>query len=196
MDSIEKISAVVLAGGQAQRMGGSDKGLLLFNGRPLIASVLERIQPQVDEILISANRNLEQYAAFGYPVLRDEVQGYAGPLAGLHRAMQVAAHPLILCAPCDTPFLPGNLVQRLHAALIQSQAQIAVPLSAGRTQHAICLCRRELLPNLDNFLQHGGRRAGEWQAALHCVKIPFDEAHAFVNINTPEQLSQSENQAR
>ena len=193
MNTIKKISAVVLAGGQAQRMGGDDKGLLMFKGRPLIASALERILPQVDEILISANRNLEQYAAFGYPVLSDEVPGYAGPLAGLHRAMQTAAYPLILCVPCDTPFLPNDLVQRLHNALTQSRAQIAVPQVAGRTHHAICLCQRELAQHLQTFLHHGGRRVGEWQAALHHIETPFIDAHGFVNINTPEQLSQNGN---
>jgi molybdopterin-guanine dinucleotide biosynthesis protein A len=190
MDNRMKITAVVLAGGRAQRMGGSDKGLLPLGGRPLIAWVLERVAPQVDQIMISANRNLEKYAAFGHSVVSDEIEGYAGPLAGLHRAMEQAAHPLVLCVPCDTPFLPRDLVRRLHAALDAAGAEAAVAEADGAAHPAVCLCRRELAANLGGFLAQGKRRMGEWQDGLKRVRVTFDDPRAFVNINRPEELAQ------
>ncbi|MEW5943341.1 MAG: molybdenum cofactor guanylyltransferase MobA [Pseudomonadota bacterium] len=187
-DPVRKISAVILAGGRGQRMNGQDKGLVPLLGRPMIAWVLERIAPQVDELFISANRNLEQYRAFGYLVLEDTLPDFPGPLAGLHRAMEAAAHPLILCAPCDTPFLPSDLAARLLTGLEGGAAEVAVPFSGGRAHPAICLVRRELRADLGDFLSAGGRRVGEWQRRLRRVEVPFEECGAFLNINTPAEL--------
>jgi len=184
-----KISAVILAGGRARRMGGADKGLLLLNGRPLIAWVLERIAPQVDELFISANRNLDQYHLFGHPVLPDTAPDFQGPLAGLLRAMTEAAHPLILSVPCDTPFLPDDLVERLTVALEESGADIAIPVCGGQVHRAVCLCRHSLLPGLETFLAQNGRRVGEWQSMLRRVEVPFDDELSFLNLNTPDELA-------
>ena len=170
-------------------MGGADKGLALLNGRPLVAWVLERIAPQVDELLISANRNLDQYRLFGHPVLPDASPDFQGPHAGLLRAMTEAAHPLILSVPCDTPFLPDDLVKRLTDALEESGADIAIPVCGGQVHRAVCLCRRSLLPGLDNFLVQGGRRVGEWQSMLRRVEVPFDDEQAFLNLNTADELA-------
>ncbi len=178
-----KISAVILAGGQARRMGGADKGLALLGGRPLIAWVLECIAPQVDELFISANRNLDQYRHFGRPVLTDASPDFQGPLAGLCRAMTEATHPLILCVPCDTPFLPDDLAGRLASALEESGADIALPVCGGQVHRAACLCRRSLLPGLEIFIDQGGRRVGEWQAGLRRIEVPFeDEPHFSTSI--------------
>lgn len=184
-----KISAVILAGGQARRMGGADKGLALLNSRPLTAWVLERIAPQVDELFISANRNLDQYRLFGHPVLPDTSPDFQGPLAGLLRAMTEATHPLILSVPCDTPFLPDDLVGRLTMALNESGADIAIPVCGGQVHRAVCLCRCSLLPGLENFLVQGGRRVGEWQSMLRRVEVPFDDERSFLNLNTAEELA-------
>ena len=189
--SAQAVTAVILAGGQARRMGGADKGLMLLDGRPLIAWVLVRIQPQVDEIIISANRNLEQYAQFGFPVISDEIPDYAGPLAGLHRAMQTARNALILTVPCDTPFLPITLTPLLTAALASESAQIAVPRAGDRTHHAVMLCQKSLAPDLAAYLASGERRVMEWQRRLKQVVVPFDEAEAFTNFNTPEDLEKA-----
>ena len=113
----EKITGVMLAGGQGRRMGSVDKGLVTLRGRPMAAWVLERLRPQVDELIINANQNNERYAEFGYPVFPDEIDGFAGPLAGLHAALSHASHPLVATAPCDSPFVPDDLVARLRAAL-------------------------------------------------------------------------------
>ena len=170
-------------------MGGADKGLELLKGRPLIAWALERIAPQVDELFISANRNIDQYRIFGYPVLPDASTDFQGPLAGLLRTMTEAAHPLILSVPCDTPFLPDNLVEILTDALDASGADIAIPICDGRVHRVACLCRRSLLPSLENFLAQGGRRVGEWQSMLSRVEVPFDDEQAFLNINTTDELT-------
>lgn len=170
-------------------MGGADKGLMLLNGRPLIAWVLQRITPQVDELFISANRNLEQYRQFGRPVLPDASPDFRGPLAGLLRAMTETGHPLILSVPCDTPFLPDDLAGRLAEALEKSRADIAIPVSGGQAHRAVCLCRRSLLPSLAHFLDQGGRRVGEWQSTHQCVEVPFDNERAFLNLNTVDELA-------
>jgi molybdopterin-guanine dinucleotide biosynthesis protein A len=184
----EQISAVILAGGEAKRIGGNDKGLLPLLGKPLIAWVLERIQPQADEIMISANRNLAQYQSFGYPVLTDEVTGFAGPLAGLARALGEASHPLVLCVPCDTPLLPHDLAARLKQAMLEQDVQIAVAATAQHSHNTVCLCRRDLLPGLLDYLAQGGRRVGEWQSTLKRVQVMFDDERVFHNTNSPEDL--------
>ena len=170
-------------------MGGIDKGLAPMNGRPLIAWVLERIAPQVDELFISANRNLDQYRLFGHPVLPDASPDFQGPLGGLLRAMTEATHPLILSVPCDTPFLPDDLVGRLTVALTESGAEIAIPVCGEQVHRAVCLCRRSLLSGLENFLAQGGRRVEEWQSMLRRVEVRFDDERSFLNLNTADELA-------
>jgi molybdopterin-guanine dinucleotide biosynthesis protein A len=185
------ITGVILAGGQGRRMGGADKGLQELGGRPMAAHVLERLAPQVGAVLISANRNLERYAELGCPVLPDTLHGYAGPLAGLQAALAQATTPLLVTAPCDSPFLPADLVARLHDGLVAQQAELAVACADGRAHRAFCLLRRELLPGLDAFLAAGERRVGLWHASLKVAEVDFsDEAGAFGNINTTEDLAQ------
>ena len=184
------ITGVILAGGQGRRMGGADKGLQELGGRPMAAHVLERLAPQVGAVLISANRNLERYAELGCPVLPDTLDGYAGPLAGLQAALAQATTPLLVTAPCDSPFLPADLVARLHDGLVAQQAELAVACADGRAHRAFCLLRRELLPGLDAFLAAGERRVGLWHASLKVVEVDFsDEAAAFGNINTTDELA-------
>lgn len=186
----ETISGVVLAGGLGRRMGSVDKGLLPLRGRPLAAWAADRLAPQVDELLINANRSTEAYAAFGYPVIADSLPGYAGPLAGLHAALAQAAHPLIATAPCDSPFLPVDLVDRLAAGLIRAGATIAVARCGERTHPVFCLCRREVLPALERTILNGELRFERWIRAQHYVEVAFDDQpEAFANINTPDELS-------
>lgn len=185
----ECVTAAILAGGRAIRMNGMDKGLLSLDGESLAAKVITRIQPQVDEILITANRNLGFYSGFGLKVFSDE--GY-GPLSGLRQAMRFASCPLVLTLPCDTPFFPGNLVEKLLTGLIESGAQIAIPQAAEKTHHAIMLCRTGLVAALDAFLQQGGRKVRDWQNAHAPVVVQFPDEAAFFNINTPEDLQRAE----
>jgi molybdopterin-guanine dinucleotide biosynthesis protein A len=184
------VTGIVLAGGMGRRMGGVDKGLLPFQGKPMVAHVLERLRPQVAEILVNANREIDAYAQFGFPVIPDAIGGYAGPLAGLHCGLSAARHPLAVTVPCDSPFLPADLVARLHAALQQNDADLAVARTGDQPHPVFCLCRTSVLPNLTQFLAGGGRKIDAWYASLNTVEVAFDdEAEAFANINTPEELS-------
>ena len=188
----EKITGVVLAGGLGRRMGGVDKGLQLLNGRPLVSHVIERLAPQVDELLINANQNLEAYAAFGYPVVPDRIAGFAGPLAGLHTGLLACETPLLVTAPCDSPFLPEDLVARLRAALEAAGADLAVAQTGTQPHPVFSLVRREVLDGLTAFLEAGGRKVDAWYAALKVAEVPFADEAAFANINTLDELKQLE----
>jgi molybdopterin-guanine dinucleotide biosynthesis protein A len=190
-----EITGVILAGGQGRRMGTVDKGLRELRGKAMAAWVIERFAPQVDEVLINANQNLDVYAQFGYRVIPDEIGGFAGPLAGLQRGLNEASHPLVATSPCDTPFLPADLVARLHAALEADAAQLAVARTGDQPHPVFCVCRRDVLPHLTAFLQQGGRKIDAWYATLKVVEVVFDDQpDAFSNINTPSELSAFENQ--
>lgn len=189
MSAREKITGVILAGGQGRRMGSVDKGLVELRGRPMAEWVIERLRPQVDELIINANQNAERYAAFGFPVFPDDIGGFAGPLAGLHAALSRAQHPLVATAPCDSPFLPTDLVDRLYRALDAAGAELAVARTFDQPHPVFCLCRRDVLAHLDEFLVGGGRKIDYWYATLKIVEVQFDdEEQAFRNINTRDEL--------
>ena len=183
------ITGVILAGGRGSRMGSVDKGLKPLRGKPMVQWVIERLMPQVDELLINANQNLEIYRRLGHRVIPDEISGFAGPLAGLERGLAEARHPLVATAPCDSPFLPADLVARLHAALAREGAEIAVARTGDQPHPVFCLCRREVHEGLTAFLAAGGRKIDAWYARLKSIEVPFDDQpHAFSNINTPDEL--------
>lgn len=184
------ISGVILAGGLGRRMGGTDKGLQELRGRPMVGWVAERLGAQVDELLVNANQNLDRYGELGFRVVPDQIPGFAGPLAGLHAALSAATHPLVVTAPCDSPFLPTDLVARLHGALAAADAELAVAKTFDQAQPVFCLCRRDVLPHLTEFLAGGGRKIDFWYATLKIVEVSFDdEADAFENINTRDELA-------
>jgi molybdopterin-guanine dinucleotide biosynthesis protein A len=190
MSGGHEITGVVLAGGQGRRMGGVDKGLVELDGRPLVAHVLSRLAPQVADVLINANQNIDRYAAFGVPVVPDDVGGFAGPLAGLHAGLTRATRDYVATAPCDSPFLPADLVARLYAALAAHGAQLAVAKTLDQAHPVFCLVRRDVLPHLAAFLEGGGRKIDAWYATLAVVEVQFDdEADAFRNINTAAELA-------
>ena len=182
------ITGLVLAGGMGRRMDSRDKGLVAFRGRPMVAHVIERLLPQVSTLIINANRNLDQYGAFGYPVLSDQVGGFAGPLAGLHAGLIACKSPLIVTAPCDSPFLPTDLVARLHAALEENIAELAVAKTGDQAHPVFTLCSTTLLPSLTAFLESGGRKIDAWYSAHRVVEVQFDDEVAFANINTIDEL--------
>jgi len=190
------VTGVVLAGGQGRRMGSIDKGLVLLQGRPMVQHVLERLRPQVDEILINANQHRADYEAFGHAVFPDAIAGFAGPLAGLQVGLAQARHPLVATVPCDSPFLPADLVARLAAALAAREADLAVARTFDQPHPVFALVRRTVLPHLTRFLEEGGRKIDAWYATLSTVEVPFDdEADAFRNINTPDELRQNDSAA-
>jgi len=191
-----KITALILAGGRGSRMGSVDKGLQLFNGKPMVAQVLERLAPQVNEVIINANRSLDAYTAFGYRVIPDVIDGFVGPLAGLQVGLLHATHPLVVTAPCDSPFLPLDLVARLLAALQNNQADLAVAKTFEQVHPVFCLVKRDLEPHLRSFLETGQRKIDKWYETLNVVEVSFDNVEsAFMNINTREELNRLEKPA-
>ena len=137
-------------------MGTVDKGLVVLDGRPMVSHVLQRLAPQVDEILINANQHHDDYAAFGHRVVPDAIGGFAGPLAGLHVGLAQAAHALVVTVPCDSPFLPLDLVARLRTALDANAAVLAVARTFDQPHPVFALVRRQVLPHLTHFLESGG----------------------------------------
>lgn len=185
-----EVTGLVLAGGQGSRMGGVDKGLQSFRGRPMVAHVIERFAPQVDELLLNANRNALEYERFGHRVIADEIEGFAGPLAGFERGLAHASGALVATVPCDSPFLPHDLVSRLRTALEANRADLAVAKTGPQAHPVFCLMRRSVHPSLRDFLASGQRKIDRWYAALAVVEVAFDdEPDAFLNINTREELS-------
>ncbi len=188
-----KITGLILAGGRGSRMGSVDKGLQLFRGKPMIAHVLERFQPQVDDILINANRSIEEYEQLGHRVIPDAIDGFVGPLAGLHIGMKNATHPLIATAPCDSPLLPLDLIARLNTALHDNNADLAVAKTFDQPHPVFCLTKSNLAPHLQAFLESGQRKIDKWYASLKVIEVPFDdEEAAFSNINTIDELKSFE----
>ena len=188
-----KITGLILAGGRGSRMGSVDKGLQFFKGKPMVAHVLTRIQPQVDEILINANRSIEDYEKFGFQVIPDAIDGFAGPLAGLHIGMTHATHPLVATVPCDSPFLPLDLIARLTTALHAADAELAVAKTFDQPHPVFCLVKTSLAPHLQAFLESGQRKIDKWYNTLKIVEVQFnDEEAAFSNINTIDELKSFE----
>lgn len=186
------LTGVILAGGRARRMGGIDKGLVEVAGRPLIAHVIDAIEPQVDRLMINANRNLESYQAFGYPVIADQLDDFQGPLAGMASALDAATSDLVLCVPCDSPLLPHDLAARLLDARTAADADIAVAF-CDRLQPVFALLRRVLLPDLRTALVAGERKIDRWYDRHNMVTVDFsDRPQGFLNINTPAQRDELE----
>ncbi len=183
------ITGVVLAGGQARRMGGSDKGLIELAGRPMVEYVLEQLREQVQAVLINANRNLERYQQYGYPVVPDRDGEFSGPLAGMASAMGAAHTRYIVTAPCDSPLLPDDLAARLLRALRDADAPIAVAHDGNRMQPVFALIDTALLASLEQALADGERKIDRWYARHHPAIADFsDQQDAFRNVNTPEDL--------
>ncbi|MBV8634412.1 MAG: molybdenum cofactor guanylyltransferase MobA [Burkholderiaceae bacterium] len=194
------ITGLILAGGRGSRMNDSDKGLQLLDGKPLVQHALDRLRPQVGSVCISANRNREQYGAFGLPVFGDDFPGYAGPLAGIHAGLSRCATPWLACVPCDSPALPADLVARLAAAIAAGGADLAFAATGSGQTHrrhpVCCLLRTTLLPNLAAYLESGGRKVGAWHTMLKSVEVHFTDEEAFRNINSLPDLRDIEEAQR
>jgi molybdenum cofactor guanylyltransferase len=193
---ISDITGLVLAGGRGSRMGGVDKGLQRHRGVPLVQHALQRLRPQVASLLVNANRNLNDYAAFGAPVCADTLPDHPGPLAGLLAGLEACRTPMLVSVPCDAPDFPADLVARLAAALQREGAEIAMACSLEdgvlRRQPVFCLLdagpHAGLRDSLRAHLLAGRRKVDGWTAGHRCVEVVFDDAAAFFNINTPGEL--------
>ncbi|MFM5558042.1 MULTISPECIES: molybdenum cofactor guanylyltransferase MobA [Aeromonas] len=182
------VSAVILAGGRATRMGGDDKGWVPLAGKPLIVHVLERLRPQVDEVLINANRSEERYRTLA-PVIGDAQADFQGPLAGMQAGLAAARHDWVLFVPCDGPALPRDLMARFRAAMTP-QSELVVAHDGQHLQPVVALLHRALLPSLQLALAEGERKTGAWFARHRMTVVPFADApDAFVNLNSPAELA-------
>jgi len=181
-----EITAVILAGGQGRRMGGQDKGLLEFDGRTLVAILLENLQQQAVSIVINANRNHDRYASFGFPVISDTLSDYQGPLAGFACAMTAVDTDFILTLPCDGPVLAPDYVARFIDSFERRQAPVHVAFDGERLQPVHALIRTDLRDSLDAFLASGDRKIDRWYAQHDYVRTDFSDcSDMFRNINTP-----------
>ncbi len=197
MDSIESqhanVTAVILAGGQARRMGGGDKGLVQLAGRPMIEYVIEALKPQVDRILINANRNKEIYEGYNFPVIADLHEGYKGPLEGMISAMASADTDYIITVPCDAPLLPPDYVQRMIEQTVSEKADIGVADSGERIQPVFSLLKCILYESLSHYLDSGERKIDLWFQQHKMVKIDFsDKPEIFENVNSMEDVKKLE----
>ena len=183
------ITTVILAGGLGTRIGGA-KGLQPLHGRALIDWVLDSVSRQSEEVLINANGVHDDYLCFGYPVIADQTPNWPGPLAGLQSALRLARHDWVASVPCDTPFLPDDLIARLYKAVTTiPTAEASVAVVAGKRQPTIALYHKNVLPKLDAYLNSGGRKVNSWLETLHLGEAVLDDAIAFTNINTLGDLA-------
>ena len=190
---VPSVTGLILAGGKGSRMGGVDKGLQAFRGKRLVDHVYERLAPQVGGVIINANQNQEEYRTFGVRVVSDAISGYAGPLAGMHAGLSVSKRPFLASVPCDSPFLPEDLIARLYARIDETGAELAVAKTGDQPHPVFSLMRRGVLDYLTDFLKDGGRKIDAWYASLNVVEVAFDdEAEAFSNINTLDELASYE----
>lgn len=185
-----RISAIVLAGGEGRRVGGQDKGLLIWRGQPLIEQVIARVAPQVDQLIISANRNRERYAALGYPVIADTAEHTQGPLAGIEACAPYCDGDLTLIVGCDNPCLPTNMAERLLATLCERECPASFVDDSERLHYLCCLVRTDKLASAGEQLRAGRRSVQDWLARLNAKPTLFSEdREAFCNINQLSQFS-------
>ena len=192
------IYAIILSGGRGTRLGEQDKGLLVLAGQSLIDRVIKVLTPQVNNIFISANRHIADYQTYGYEVLEDTFDSFEGPLAGLYRGMlrvekESQASGLIMVVPCDAPFLPDDLLERLLEAQTRSHSLAVIAHDGNRKQPLFGLYSTKLLPDLQHFLESGDRKVGLWIDRIQPEIVDFsDEADTFLNINSQQDLNEAE----
>lgn len=194
MITAKQITGLILAGGRAQRMGGIDKGLILFHGKPLVELAISRLKPQVSTILINANRNITKYSHYGYPVLMDETPDFSGPLAGFSVGLKHCKTPYLMTSPCDSPLLPADLAEKMAIELEQNNLELVYASSQeadGKiwSQPVFCLMRSDLQDSLNVFLSKGDLKIDRWFSALRSGTVVFNDSQAFSNVNTPEELA-------
>ena len=190
----QDITGLILAGGRAQRMGGIDKGLIPFHGKPLIESAIDRLQPQVGTILINANRSITKYSHYGYPVLMDETPDFSGPLAGFSVGLKHCKTPYLLTSPCDSPLLPNDLAEKMGTELEKNNLELVFASSKENdgkiwSQPVFCLMKSSLQDSLDAFLCKGDLKIDRWFKELRSGTVVFENPQAFANVNTPEELA-------
>ncbi len=184
----QDVTGVILAGGRATRMQGQDKGLIELQGKMLIQHVINRLQPQLDKIYINANRSLDDYRQFGFPVFSDANQDFQGPLSGMLQGLRQITQGWIVCVPCDAPLLPQDLVARFCQSLGKKH-NLAVADDGKWLQPTFCMLHSSLADSLEKYIAAGGRKTGDWLQREKAVRVDFSEQkQAFVNINSADDL--------
>ncbi len=195
--STDQITGLIVCGGRGSRMGGVDKGLQNFNDMPLALHALLRLSPQVGPVLINANRNLAAYESFGVPVWPDPMADFQGPLAGWLAGIERCETAYLVVVPCDSPHFPTDLVPRLAESLIREDADIAMAATTEKgcvqPQPVFCLLKASLLESLLQYLNAGERKIDRWTALHRCTTVVFEDAQAFANANTLEELQRLQN---
>ena len=191
----QNITGLILAGGRGSRMGGVDKGLQEHQGKPLAWHAWQRLAPQVNGVIVNANRHLEVYARWGLQVVPDANGSFDGPLAGMGAGLQVCPTPWLVTVPCDCPVFPTDLVARLWTQTQAQGAEVGMAFTqeadgSAQAQPVFCLIRRDLADSLSAFLASGQRKIDRWTGQHRCAKVLFDDAAAFFNVNTLEDLRQ------
>ena len=189
MTSHNNVTGLILAGGKARRMGGIDKGLVSLKDRSMISYIIDALKPQVNDIIINANRNIPDYEKFGYPVINDDIANYQGPLAGMASGLKHANTDYIVTAPCDGPLLAENYVDTLLESARSHHTKISVAFDGNRLQPVYALIHKELLFDLNEFLNSGERKIDRWYEKHHYAKADFSTCQEmFTNINTAEDI--------
>ena len=193
---VERITGLVLAGGRATRMGEIDKGLLPFHGYPLVIHAVTRLSPQVGSLLINANRHRDVYEQLGHRVIGDVVEGFAGPLAGIHAGLAACETDYLVAVPCDAPFMPRDLVTRLGDALVGDATMALAYATTATGRHPVfCMMRRSVASALLAFIEGGGRSVGAWADRIDGIAVSFEHEDAFRNLNTLDDLHDAEDDA-
>ena len=189
-DNQAKITGVVLAGGLARRMGGTDKGLIQLKGRPLISYAIDALLSVTDRVLINANRNHEAYRALGYPVVSDQTSTFDGPLAGILSAMQAVETPYILTVPCDCPLFQGKHLQRMAATMDVEKMDCCAAFDGRRLHPVFLLLDCRLSASLEAYLSAGQRKIDSWLNQHRLGLVDYsDQPEIFQNVNTQEDLT-------
>lgn len=195
----QDLTVLVLAGGQGKRMAGLDKGLQYFQGKPMIAHIIEEVTSHTSNIIVSANRNQITYESFGYPVYADEMTGFGGPLAGILSGLRHCKTPYMATIPCDTPFLKYDVIHQLFNALKNKKAEIAVAISKDgkdwKMQSVFTVMKTSVIKNLESYLKDGNHKISPWLKLQKAISVEFIDDSPFININTKEELVTQENKS-
>ncbi len=181
----KNFSCIILAGGKGKRVGGADKGLLEYKDKPLIEHIVNTIKPQVDDIVISANRNTERYKNYAQKVIADKAGEYLGPLAGIDAALPHCRHDWVLIVACDTPFLPGDIIDKFR--LKQTDSKLYIAESNNHLQ-LVLLIHKTLRDSIRRSLDEGQLRLMQWAKSQRPETVTFQENCAFKNFNYNEDF--------
>jgi molybdopterin-guanine dinucleotide biosynthesis protein A len=193
MNNQTKVTGVILAGGLARRMNNLDKGLVNYKGRPMVSYAIAALASVADESIINANRNREQYQAFGLSVVADQTDSFDGPLAGILTAMIYTDADVLVVVPCDSPLIKAEHLQKLLATRAKNAADVAVAFDGERLHPVFLAIKTSLKTSLQNYLTSGQRKTDRWLEQQKMVKADFsNEPEVFININTLTELSKLE----